>query len=110
MAQPDRPSFLDRPAARVLAALVIVLCGTLLAYLHRDDLRTVGAVGKDARNWEASGDPAVPCIAERFAEIDGMVEEGVVDDAQADLFKTRAEAMCRATIGDGEKGPSLPTE
>ncbi|MEM8948707.1 MAG: hypothetical protein AAGC99_05185, partial [Pseudomonadota bacterium] len=57
-----------------------------------------------------NADPAAPCITARFAEIDGMVEEGVVDDAQASLFKERAEAMCRATTGEGGGTPPLPLE
>jgi hypothetical protein len=38
-----------------------------------------------------------------------MVSEGTIETAQADLFKQRAEAMCRDTVGGhGSPGPSLP--
>ncbi len=104
----DHVPFLDRPAARLLALLVIILCGGLLALVHRDDLFGTGGLPGDERVEGAGTDPAVPCIIERFAEIDGMVEDGVVDDAKATLFKARAEAMCRATTGDGGEGPLLP--
>jgi hypothetical protein len=97
----DERAFLDRPAARGLAALVLVLCGALLIYLHRDDLWPA-----DAPEEKASDDPAAPCIEQRFAEIDAMIADGVVGEGQAALFKRRAEAMCRATEGgDGRGAP-----
>jgi len=99
--------FLDRPLARWLAALVIVLCGLLLAYVHRDDVREVTGVGLEDAVDDQLDDPAASCIEQRFTEIDGMIEEGVVDAEQAGLFKQRAEAMCRATEGDGG-APPLP--
>jgi len=100
-------AFLDRPVARLLAALVVVLCGGVLAYIHRDDVRTLAGVGSEGAVPTASDDPAALCIEQRFTEIDGMIEEGVVGAEQADLFKQRAEAMCRSTEGDGG-GPPLP--
>lgn len=108
----DRQAFLDRPAARALALLVVILCGGLLAFLHRGELFHAGGSSGDERASEgvADADPAAPCITERFADIDGMVEEGVVDSTQASLFKERAEAMCRATTGDGGQAPRLPLE
>lgn len=52
-----------------------------------------------------TADPAAPCIERRFADIDGMVDDGVIEDKQAALFKERAEAMCRATQGGGAGAP-----
>lgn len=101
------PAFVDRPAARWLAALVIVLCGALLSYVHRDDLRSLAGFDDAADQTTSSHDPAAPCIRQRLAEIDGMIEEGVVTGEQAALFKQRAEAMCRATEGEGDS-PALP--
>lgn len=83
-------SFLDRPVARVAALGVAVLCLAILAWLHRADLYAVAFAP------EAAADPFAQCLAERTAEIDAMVSEGVVDQERADLFKSRAEAMCRA--------------
>jgi hypothetical protein len=99
--------FLDRPAARVLAALVILLCGALLAYIHRDDVLPAFGWTEAPVAEDSIEDPAAPCIEQRFAEIDGMIDEGVVEAAQAAMFKQRAEAMCRATEGEGG-GPALP--
>jgi len=102
----DSPAFLDRPAARLLSALVLILCVGLLAFIHRDDLRVVDRAGEAGSAAGENADPAAACIEQRFAEIDAMVDEGVADGAQATLFKQRAEAMCRATVGDG--GQALP--
>lgn len=110
MATDDR-AFLDRPPARVVAALVILLCGGLLAYIHRDDLDAHGRPDDVADDGGVTADPAAPCIEQRFAEIDGMIEDGVVDSGKAALFKQRALAMCRATTGDGsEQAVPVPAE
>jgi hypothetical protein len=85
-----REPFLDRPVARLVALGVALLCIAVLAWLHRADLFPA----KFAR--EAADDPFARCFAERAAEIDGMLDENVIDQARAELFKSRAEAMCRA--------------
>ena len=104
--EPQKP-FLDRPIARLMSALVLLLCGALLAYVHRGDIESLTGDGRGGMEAGASDDPAAPCIEQRFAEIDGMIDDGVVNAEQAALFKQRAEAMCRATEGDNN-APSLP--
>lgn len=105
MAYAPRRPFLDRPIARVLAGVVFLACVGALVYLERERL------GQVAADQSAADDPVARCFAERAAEIDRMVAENTIDDAQASLFKTRAEAMCRATLEGSERGPPLlPTE
>ena len=91
------PSALDRPAARVVAIGIAVLCGLTLAFIHRDDLLPTDPA--------AATDPVALCLAERAAEIDRMVADGVVDADRAVLFKSRAEALCQATVGGGNSPP-----
>lgn len=88
MAGPRR-AFLDRPIARLIALVIALLCLGALAWLHRADLfpGIAAAVGAD--------DPFTRCLAERAAEIDKMVAEGLIDDRRARLFKSRAEGLCR---------------
>jgi len=103
MAYAHRRPFLDRPVARVLAAVVFVGCVAALVYLERADLWHAVA------DQSAADDPFARCFAERAEDIDQMVADNVIDDAQAEQFKSRAEAMCRATVEGSERvAPPLP--
>jgi hypothetical protein len=105
MAYARHRPFLDRPIARVLAGVVFLACVGALVYLERERLWQVTA------DQSAADDPVARCYAERATEIDRMVADNAIDDAQAELFKTRAEAMCRATLEGSERGPPLlPTQ
>ncbi len=85
--------------------IVLLLCAASLAYLHRNDLFPK----PDDVAATADDDPAELCIEERFADIDAMVTDGTIEDTQADLFRQRAEAMCRNTVGgNSSSAPSLP--
>lgn len=101
-AQGAHSSALDRPAARLAAVGVALLCALALGYIHRDDLFPPEVAAADA------DDPVALCLAERAAEIDRMVTDGVVDESRAALFKSRAEALCQATVGGGNNAPPLP--
>ena len=95
--------FLDRPMARVLAAVVCLGCVAALAYLERERL------WPSAPGATAADDPFGRCFAERAGQIDRMLAEGLIEAAQAELFKTRAEAMCRAET-EGGGVPPLPAQ
>jgi hypothetical protein len=97
MAGAPRRSILDRPLARALAAVVFLGCVAALVYVERERLWQAAA------NQDAD-DAFARCFAERAGEIDGMVAENVIEAAQAELFKTRAEAMCRATAEGAPRG------
>jgi hypothetical protein len=101
MALGPRRAFLDRPIARVLAAVVCLGCVAALAYLERERL------WQTALDQRTADDPFARCFAERAAQIDRMRAEGVIEAAQAELFRTRAEAMCRAET-EGGGPPPLP--
>ena len=98
MAPRSRRAFLDRPIARGLAAVVCLGCIAALAYLERERL------------WDrrAADDPFARCFAERAAQIDRMRTEGTIEAGQAELFRTRAEAMCRAEAQGSGVAPTLP--
>lgn len=100
MAKAANGAFLDRPAARALAALVVVLAAGFLTYYERDRLFGGGPAGAGA----AAADPFAQCFTERAAQIDQMVQDKVVSADQAAQFKGRAEAMCRAQ-NQGAGGP-----
>ncbi len=92
-------SFLDRPAARLVALGIAGLAFVALGYIHWEDVFP-GEAGKPVAD-----DPAAPCIAQRGADIEAMRAEGTISDAQARLFTTRAEALCRAQAGQGGAPP-----
>lgn len=102
MAQAANGAFIDRPAARALAALVFVGAAAFLGYYERD--RLFGSGGAAEGQAGAANDPFALCFAERAAQIDQMVKDKVVSAAQAADFKGRAEAMCRAQT-KGAGGP-----
>jgi hypothetical protein len=105
MAQAPRRPFLDRPIARVLAAVVFLGCGAALVYIERE------RIWQTAASESTADDPFARCFAERAAQIDRMQDEGVIEPAQAELFKARAEAMCQAEAqGPGNPAPALPAE
>ena len=97
-------SALDRPIARIAAVGVAAAAALTLAYIHRDDLFPPEAGSAGA----ATADPVMLCVAERSADIDGMVSDGTIDEARAALFKSRAEALCQSTVGGGNNAPPLP--
>ncbi len=94
-------SALDRPPARVAAFGVFLLAVGALAWMHRDDIFPPETVPAD--------DPVALCVAGRWAGIDEMVADGTVDTARAELFKSRAEALCQAQAGQGS-GPPPPRQ
>jgi hypothetical protein len=94
-----RDSALDRPLARLVAFGIFLLAAGALAWIHRDDLFPPEET--------AANDPVALCVAERSAGIDKMVADGTVDNARAGLFKSRAEALCQAQVGEAS-GPPPP--
>jgi len=70
-----------------------------LAFMHRDDLFPAeqAAVNPD--------DPVALCLAARAADIDKMAAEGTINADQARLFKSRAEALCQAQLGNSGPPP-----
>ncbi len=94
-------SALDRPAARVGAFLIFLSVVAALAWIHRDDLFPSEAA-------VAADDPVGKCLAERVVGIDKMQQDGVIGADRASLFKSRAEALCQAQLGQGSGPPSPP--
>jgi hypothetical protein len=85
-------SGLDRPAARVAALAVAVAVLGLLGYIHRREFLSPEAAPAAA----TAPDPFTTCMAPRAADIEKMLKDGVIQAAQAELFRSRAEALCRA--------------
>lgn len=100
---PDRPLDrpLDRPGARLVALGLFLLAVASLVWFHREDLFP------PEERAVASDDPVALCLAPRATDIDGMLADGVISKQQAVLFKSRAEDLCQAQVGQGS-GPPPP--
>jgi len=88
-------AFLDRPIARVLAALILALSVAALLTIHWERLFPPEITAEEVD----PNDPFAVCFAKAQADINGMVADGLVPQAQAALFVTRAEGRCRAQTG-----------
>lgn len=103
-----RRSAADGPWARVAAVLVLIAVIAILAAMHWDDL-----FAPQQAAAPAADDPVALCLAGRAGDIDKMRADGVIDEAQATLFVSRAEALCQAQFGGGSGPPpagGLPTQ
>jgi len=89
----DPGSRLDKPLARLGALGVFFAVAALLGYVHRDDLFPPPAPALDPN------DPVALCLAERAPGIEAMRADGTIDERQAKLFMSRAEALCQAQAG-----------
>ena len=93
----DRPpkagqdGVLDGAAARLAALGLFVLAGAFLGYLHRDSL-----LPSDANEAVVSEDPFLAaCQAAEAAKIQAMLDEGLLQEAQAKTSRSRIEGYCR---------------
>ena len=86
---PPPASLLDRPVARLMALAVALAAAAGLLALHRDDL-----FPPEQASTPAADDPFSRCLAQRSADIDRMLADGVIDDSQSARFKANAEALC----------------
>lgn len=92
-------------AARVAAAVLAVAVAGLAVWMHRHELFPEPA----AQAVESGPDPFEACIASRGADIDRMLAEKLIDAERAELFRARAEAMCRAEADKAAgRAPGLP--
>jgi hypothetical protein len=98
-------SALDRWPSRVAALLLAAAALAALSYIHRKDLFPAAAPPAA----EAQPDPFRDCMAQRGGDVDRLLREGTISKAQADLFRSRAEALCRAeankALGRDAGGP-----
>jgi len=91
---PDARHPLDRPAARVVALALSAALVALLVYIHRDDLFGPAAGAAPDNPQRAA------CLDQRLGDVRRMVDEGLIDDGQATLFRNRAEALCHGQYPD----------
>jgi hypothetical protein len=101
---PPPASFLDTVAARIVALVIFLACVGALVWLNREEWLGLGP------ELSAAEQALAQCIEERSADVDRMLAEGVIGEDQAELFRSRAEAMCVAMAGDAGAGQGLPPQ
>jgi hypothetical protein len=105
MAAPFARSALDGWMARVAALLLAVAVAALAVWVHRNELFPKPKTEPE----QTAADPFRGCLAARGGDIDRMLAEKTIDSARAELFRARAEAMCRAEADKAAgKTPGLP--
>lgn len=100
MAALARRPFLDSIFARLIALVIAVACGVVLFFLYEDEV----VVAESQTQFEQSA--AAQCYAERAADIDQMLAEGMIGEEQAMLFKRREEARCATQAGSTAPAPA----
>ena len=81
---------LDRPMARWIALSIFVAMLLLLGAIQRNGPWMPAKTPTNSLNKNY-----VLCLNERLGTVEKMMSEGVIDQNQASLFKTRADALCR---------------
>jgi hypothetical protein len=87
-----RRTVLDGLAARLAALALAAALAALLLHIHRKELFPQPPAPQEVRQDDAF----TSCFAPRLADIEQMVQDGMAKPEQAALFRSRAEAMCRA--------------
>lgn len=108
MTDAENKRFLDGPYARLAALACFAGSVAVLAHIHRDDLFPAPPEPL-AKKDDAFG----RCFSKGTASIDKMLAEKTISGEQAKLFRSRAEARCRAQAGSAggppQRGaPGLP--
>jgi len=91
MASADQ-SRLDGRPARVIALALFCAAIAFLVWYERDRLFPRAAEAEPSDPAEAA---YLACREDRFEDIAGMQADGVVTEAQVQLFRSRADALCR---------------
>ena len=101
---PPPASFLDTVAARILALVIFLVCVGALVWLNREAWLGI------APEMSAAEQALAQCMAERSGDVDRMLEEGVIGEDQAELFRSRAEAMCVTMAGGAGAAQGQPPQ
>ncbi len=90
----------DSKTGRIIAALVLAAGIGAFAYLNRESFIEPPEVEDQITQ------PALAaCLERRLGAVENMRAENVLQDAQYELFKGRAEAYCLYEFGDVDSSP-----
>ena len=95
-------SVLDTPFARIVAAAAALGFAAAFLFWAAADVSRPFAARQDRPTPAAelpvvnANPTVVACLDQRLGEVETMRTEGIIDDAQYDLFRTRATNYCHA--------------
>jgi hypothetical protein len=95
--------FLDGVAARFLAGLIglAALIAMAFVWLAHTGFDPAGNSLHLSAAPDATADPAfIACRDQRLADIDAMLKNGVITEAQRDNFAARAVSTCAGRLKD----------
>ena len=94
---PPPRSWLDKGIARLVALGIAGGLALLLVLSLGDDVLALAGLNEEAEETEQlAEDPAITaCIEERSNHVATLRQDGLLSDAQADDWITRATALCR---------------
>jgi hypothetical protein len=96
---------LDGGLARLAALLLALAVAGLALWVHRNQFFPK----PPAEAAKTGPDPFTQCLSVRNGDVDRMLAEKSIDAGVADLFRARAEAMCRAEADKAAgRTPGLP--
>ena len=97
---PPPRSWLDKGIARLVALAIAVGLAALLVLSLGDDVQALVRGGDVEEGQElVVEDPAkAACIEQRTADVDQLLADGVITEAQHRDFRTRATLMCEAGV------------
>ena len=94
---PPPRSWLDRGAARLVALAIAVGLAAVLVLSLGDEVSALVAGQPNAASQTeivVENDARALCIAQRTADVDNLLAEGVITEAQHADFSRRAGLMC----------------
>ena len=107
---PAPRSWLDKGIARLLALALAVVFGALLFTQLGDELMEVAGLAPAATDADDApvdlvADPQVAlCMEQRGGDVDEMLAQGVITEAQHTSFRNRAVRLCQSEAQVAPRG------
>lgn len=93
-------SGIDGRMGRLVALLVILVCIASLGFINRANF-----FGSNEADVASINPELAACLEVRVGAVDKMRRDNVINDAQYELFRGRADAYCETEFGEN----SAPT-
>ncbi len=93
-------SAIDGRTGKIVAAIILTIGIGALVYMNRESFLPPPPVEEEVALPELAA-----CLERRLEAVETMRVENLLNDAQYELFKSRAEAFCIYKHGDADSAP-----